>query len=206
MTVLAHTTGRTPSRTRSWLFLGLHLSFLLKSCMCTCVAAVASGDVSTPATLAEQRIPTWGTGTTFQSNASQADSLAGPITSTAAGRTAGVISSGSGGGSGEAAEGGAGGSGSTTASERVQQAQSLLQSRSAAAVLRELKLGPVLGRGSYGRVHRARWKAATVAVKIIEHHEQGSAISSGGKRVNVGREAMLSTTISHPNVVSGGCV
>jgi hypothetical protein len=43
-----------------------------------------------------------------------------------------------------------------------------------------------------------------VAVKIIEHHEQGSAISSGGKRVNVGREAMLSTTISHPNVVSEG--
>jgi serine/threonine protein kinase len=83
----------------------------------------------------------------------------------------------------------------------MQQMQSLLQTRSEMAVLQELKLGPLLGRGSYGRVHRARWKSAIVAVKIIEHHGDGSKVSSGGKRINVGREGLLSTTMSHPNVV-----
>lgn len=47
-----------------------------------------------------------------------------------------------------------------------------------------------------------RWKATTVAVKIIEHVEgaPGTA-SSGGKRISVGRESLLATSISHPNVV-----
>lgn len=47
-----------------------------------------------------------------------------------------------------------------------------------------------------------RWKATTVAVKIIEHVEgaPGTA-SSGGKRISVGRESLLATNISHPNVV-----
>lgn len=42
-----------------------------------------------------------------------------------------------------------------------------------------------------------------MAVKIIEHHEgsPGTA-SSGGKRINVGRESLLATTMAHPNVVS----
>jgi hypothetical protein len=47
-----------------------------------------------------------------------------------------------------------------------------------------------------------RWKATTVAVKIIEHVEgaPGTA-SSGGKKISVGRESTLATSISHPNVV-----
>lgn len=50
-----------------------------------------------------------------------------------------------------------------------------------------------------------RWKATTVAVKIIEHVEgaPGTA-SSGGKKISVGRESLLATSISHPNVVRSG--
>jgi hypothetical protein len=44
-----------------------------------------------------------------------------------------------------------------------------------------------------------------VAVKIIEHVEgaPGTA-SSGGKKISVGRESLLATSISHPNVVRSG--
>jgi hypothetical protein len=83
----------------------------------------------------------------------------------------------------------------------MQSLQSLLHLRSEMAILKDLRLGPMLGRGSYGRVHRARWKSAVVAVKIIEHHGDGSKVSSGGKRVNVTRESLLSTSMAHPNVV-----
>jgi hypothetical protein len=48
-----------------------------------------------------------------------------------------------------------------------------------------------------------RWKAVTVAVKIIEHSERSpGTASSGGKRINIGRESLLATQMSHPNIVS----
>jgi hypothetical protein len=46
-----------------------------------------------------------------------------------------------------------------------------------------------------------RWKATTVAVKIIEH-QAAEADSSGGRRVSAGRESLLATSVSHPNVVT----
>jgi serine/threonine protein kinase len=73
--------------------------------------------------------------------------------------------------------------------------------REEAAILQDLKLGPMLGRGSYGRVHRARWKSAVVAVKIIEQHKEGGSTSGGARVMNVGRESLLATAMSHPNVV-----
>eukprot|EP00775_Hariotina_reticulata_P004708 gene4708-4959_t len=123
--------------------------------------------------------------------------------------------------SGEAADGsGAGGGGSGANSSGAAAAaadeadgkgkfkgsrglSALLKARSDMAVLRDLKIGPLLGRGSYGRVYKGRWKAVTVAVKIVEHHEGSrvTAASSSGKRINVGREALLATSILHPNVV-----
>ena len=93
------------------------------------------------------------------------------------------------------------GSSRSGANRRMQSLQSLLHLRGEIAILQDLKLGPVLGRGSYGRVHRARWKSAVVAVKIIEHHGEGEVVSSGGRKINVGRETLLATTMSHPNVV-----
>jgi hypothetical protein len=42
-----------------------------------------------------------------------------------------------------------------------------------------------------------------VAVKIIEHSERSpGTASSGGKRINIGRESLLATQMSHPNIVS----
>jgi hypothetical protein len=67
------------------------------------------------------------------------------------------------------------------------------------AVLKSPVLSPVLG----VLLHAGRWKAVTVAVKIIEHSgdSPGSA-SSDGKRISAGREMAVATNISHPNVVS----
>ena len=98
-------------------------------------------------------------------------------------------------------DGSVGPSSSNRREKQMQTLQSLLHMRSEMAILKDLKVGPMLGRGSYGRVHRAKWKSAVVAVKIIEHHGEGSRVSSGGKRVNVSRESLLSTSMSHPNVV-----
>jgi hypothetical protein len=42
-----------------------------------------------------------------------------------------------------------------------------------------------------------------VAVKIIEHSERSpGTASNGGKRINIGRESLLATQVSHPNIVS----
>ena len=79
--------------------------------------------------------------------------------------------------------------------------RSLLHVRNEVSILKDLKIGKLLGRGSYGRVHKARWKSATVAVKIIEHHSHGSKTTSGGRRFSVARESLLSCSMSHPNVV-----
>ena len=160
-------------------------------------------------------LPSGSGGDGSQGKQSLTDSMGGPGGSGGVMVAGTATSMGPQSGSGERAEGssgmakspanpgGPGGSGSSggRGGDRMQNIQSLLQMRSEMAVLRELKLGPLLGRGSYGRVHRAKWKSAIVAVKIIEHHGDGSKVSSTGKRVNVGREGVLSTTMSHPNVV-----
>jgi hypothetical protein len=58
-------------------------------------------------------------------------------------------------------------------------------------------------RGAYAAPppHAGRWKATSVAVKIIEHHAAGGC-SSGGKTISAGRETLLATSVSHPNVVT----
>jgi hypothetical protein len=52
-------------------------------------------------------------------------------------------------------------------------------------------------------LNAGRWKAVTVAVKIIEHSgdSPGSA-SSDGKRISAAREMAVATNVSHPNIVS----
>mmetsp|Transcript_8938 Transcript_8938/g.19085 ORF Transcript_8938/g.19085 Transcript_8938/m.19085 type:complete len:704 (-) Transcript_8938:2515-4626(-) len=55
----------------------------------------------------------------------------------------------------------------------------------------DVRLGPMLGKGAYGRVYRGQWNGAQVAIKVMEHTEQPEG----------NLEALLSGGVSHPNVV-----
>ncbi|CAL5227539.1 g10528 [Coccomyxa viridis] len=59
-----------------------------------------------------------------------------------------------------------------------------------------LELGAPLGRGSYGKVYKGKWKGVTVAVKIVEHSAE-----TEGELLQL-RESLLSSSIVHPNVVA----
>lgn len=63
----------------------------------------------------------------------------------------------------------------------------------------DIKLGQLLGRGSYGRVYRARWNGTLVAVKLLEWVDQVDEGVTGGTKETM--EALMSTQLSHPNVV-----
>jgi hypothetical protein len=55
--------------------------------------------------------------------------------------------------------------------------------------------GPAWARaGSYGKVYKARWQGALVAIKVIEH-------AAETERNLALRESELATAIQHPNVV-----
>jgi len=56
----------------------------------------------------------------------------------------------------------------------------------------DVELGPLLGRGSYGRVYKARWKGTLVAVKAVDDADPAA----------VAREAALALAVTHPNVVA----
>ena len=59
----------------------------------------------------------------------------------------------------------------------------------------DIKLGPLLGKGAFGRVYRATWQGQLVAVKIIEYMQEA------GQKGPL--EGLLSEQVHHPNVVSG---
>ncbi len=71
----------------------------------------------------------------------------------------------------------------------------------------DVRLGPLIGRGAYGRVYRGSWNGNTVAVKVMETTENlanPDERSSGGTEETGARglfEAVLSSSLSHPNVV-----
>lgn len=56
------------------------------------------------------------------------------------------------------------GSRATGMEDRLSSVSALLKARSDVAVLRDLKIGPLLGRGSYGRVYRGETARAWIAV------------------------------------------
>jgi serine/threonine protein kinase len=52
----------------------------------------------------------------------------------------------------------------------------------------------LVGRGSFGRVYRARWDVSTVALKVVEHYEKEAPAL-------MAFEGALSVTLAHPNLV-----
>lgn len=74
----------------------------------------------------------------------------------------------------------------------------------------DVRLGPLIGRGAYGRVYRGSWNGNTVAVKVMETTENlahpGESVPSDQAKEETGGarglfEAVLSSSLSHPNVV-----
>lgn len=63
--------------------------------------------------------------------------------------------------------------------------------------LKDVEIGPMLGRGSFGKVYKGTWKGSPVAIKLIEH---GETLLNNSLKLPF--EAYLSRNVSHPNVVS----
>eukprot|EP00878_Enallax_costatus_P013232 GHUV01013833.1.p1 GENE.GHUV01013833.1~~GHUV01013833.1.p1 ORF type:complete len:316 (+),score=72.02 GHUV01013833.1:1980-2927(+) len=59
----------------------------------------------------------------------------------------------------------------------------------------DIKLGPLLGKGAFGRVFRGTWNGKLVAVKVIEYSQE--QMDDGCLL-----EGILSEQVQHPNVVS----
>ncbi|GMH33087.1 hypothetical protein BSKO_00921 [Bryopsis sp. KO-2023] len=62
--------------------------------------------------------------------------------------------------------------------------------------LQDVEVGPLLGRGGFGKVYKGTWKGTTVAIKVIEHGERLME-----NELKLPFEAYLSKHMSHPNVV-----
>ena len=70
-----------------------------------------------------------------------------------------------------------------------------------------VEIGPLIGRGSYGRVFKGRWHGALVAVKIVDPGvapvaPEDAETAAAAYEVRTARESLLSVSLSHPNIVS----
>ena len=80
-------------------------------------------------------------------------------------------------------------------------------SKEAPRVFKDIRLGPLIGRGAYGRVYRGNWNGNIVAVKVITSEQlmekRIKETAGGSKRPDAEglHEAVLSSALSHPNVL-----
>lgn len=77
--------------------------------------------------------------------------------------------------------------------------QGMIFKKSAPSAFTDVRLGPLIGRGAYGRVYRGTWHGNAVAVKVIEMDDDPTKPNSSGVK-NPVFEAVLSSNLSHPNI------
>ncbi|KAK9810348.1 hypothetical protein WJX72_009180 [[Myrmecia] bisecta] len=65
------------------------------------------------------------------------------------------------------------------------------------APFEDVRLGPLLGKGSFGAVYYGTWNGAQVAVKVIEHRSSTDEYRATDEAL----EAMLGLKMMHPNIV-----
>uniref|UniRef100_A0A383VCI5 Protein kinase domain-containing protein n=1 Tax=Tetradesmus obliquus TaxID=3088 RepID=A0A383VCI5_TETOB len=104
---------------------------------------------------------------------------------------------GSGGAGSSAGVGGSGGQLGAAAAPGAGSLSNMLKLTPEEAMLRDLRIGPLLGRGITARVYKGRWNGVSVAVKIIGHSERSPGTASSG----ILRESLLAAQLSHPNIV-----
>ena len=64
----------------------------------------------------------------------------------------------------------------------------------------QVEVGPLLGRGSFGRVYKGRWNSSLVAIKVVDHLASGASDGKlAAQEQRIAREALLSTSLSHPS-------
>ncbi|CAG9467289.1 unnamed protein product [Pedinophyceae sp. YPF-701] len=70
--------------------------------------------------------------------------------------------------------------------------------KAAKAPFVDVRLGPMIGQGGYGRVYKGLWDGAPVAVKIMEHSAPANMDSNDMRMLF---EATLSVNVAHPQLV-----
>ncbi|KAK9811611.1 hypothetical protein WJX72_006916 [[Myrmecia] bisecta] len=61
----------------------------------------------------------------------------------------------------------------------------------------DVRVGPLLGRGSFGSVFRGSWSGSAVAIKVVEHRLSQQGVEEADKAL----EGMLGMKLLHPNIV-----
>ncbi|GAB4814749.1 hypothetical protein N2152v2_001795 [Parachlorella kessleri] len=128
----------------------------------------------------------------------------GPFSDAVTEATASLATAGS--GMWDILQGGAAAGGPAAAAARLQRQQHLASLRQAMpSTFVDVKLGPLIGRGAYGRVYRGGWNGNIVAVKVVEYQEEvdeaGNPVGTVAHARNAIFEGVLSSSLSHPNVV-----
>ncbi|CAL8464929.1 g4464 [Coccomyxa elongata] len=79
---------------------------------------------------------------------------------------------------------------------RVQSPISLLRQYGRQSEVAGLRIGKLIGTGSFGRVYKGSWCESTVAIKAITHD------ASLSRKVDTLRESLVGISIQHPNVMT----
>lgn len=65
-----------------------------------------------------------------------------------------------------------------------------------------LEIGPLIGRGAFGRIYKGSMRGTPVAVKVVDHAvDEGSSAAAAAAAADITSEVVLLTALAHPNIV-----